>query len=86
MAPLVGLSYLVDTSEVYTYITKFVACNHTAEAKIQLHLLLNDGRTNFITLKNHFEAVGVNSIAILSDFRDTALCGREETTHMVGRI
>jgi len=65
MAPLAGPSYLVDAAEVHTYITKFVAGNHTAEAKVQPHLLLDNGRTDFIALKDHYEGVGVNSIDIL---------------------
>jgi len=63
--PLAGPSYLVDASEVYTYITKFVGKNHTVETKVQPHLLLNNDRIEFIALKDHYEGVGVNFIDIL---------------------
>ena len=38
MAPLNGESFVLDSSEVHTYITNFIAGNSTAESKIQPHV------------------------------------------------
>ena len=65
MAPLTGPSFIVDASEVHTYIVSFTAGNSTAEAKMKHHAHKNNGRLDFTALSEHYEGVGVNSIDIL---------------------
>lgn len=67
MASLVGLSFIVDASDVHIYIIRFTAGSSTAEAKMKPHANINNGRLNFFTLSNHDKGVGVNSIDILRD-------------------
>ena len=58
-APLTGKVYLIDDAEVHTYIIKFTSENPVAEAKIIHNAQNNDGRLNFIALRNHYEGFGV---------------------------
>lgn len=60
-AHLNGGSYEVDNLEVHTYITHFIAGNAVAEAKITAHGQQNDGRADFIALRDHFEGIGINA-------------------------
>ena len=70
-APLEGPAFHADMAEVHTYITKYIAGNATAEAKIQVHAGDNNGRLDFAALRDHYEGVGINSVDILK--ADTAL-------------
>ena len=63
-SPLTGQAYLNNTAEVHTYIIKFTSGNSVAEAKMIHNALKNDGRLNFIALKNHYEGVGIHAIGI----------------------
>ena len=64
MTPHTGEAYTNDNLEVHTYITYFISGNSTAEAKLISHGRQNDGRADWIALKEHFEGVGVNSMEI----------------------
>ena len=65
MASLNGEAFEFDSAEVHTYIVKFMSGNKTAESKIQSHTQTNNGREDYISLKNHYEVVGVNAVDIL---------------------
>ena len=65
MASLQGAAFVADAAEVHTYIVNFIAGNNTAESKIQMHADANDGRRDFIALKQHYEGVGVNAIDVV---------------------
>ena len=60
-ANLNGNSYDTDNLEVHTYITHFIAGNSVAEAKVTAHGQINDGRADFIALRDHFEGIGINA-------------------------
>jgi hypothetical protein len=64
MAPLEGKAYAIDSADVHTYIVNFVAGNETAEAKIQSYGDQNDGRQDYIALKQHYKGVGVHALDI----------------------
>ena len=64
MCILDGESYNSDNLEVHTYITHFISGNSVAEAKITAHGKVNNGRADYIALKDHFEGVGVNALEI----------------------
>lgn len=58
-APLIGDAFEIDTSEVRTYLMKYITGNETAEATIQALQNKRCGRVAFKALKNHYEGVGV---------------------------
>ena len=64
MAPLNGESFVTDNREVHTYIMHFIAGNAVAEAKIVAHGHDEDGRRDYLALKEHYEGVGVNALEI----------------------
>ena len=51
--------------EVYTYIIKFTLRNPAAEAKIFPHTQQQNGRPDFIALRNHYKGIGVHSINVV---------------------
>ena len=60
MAPVDrGEAYGIDSAEVHTLLVKFIMGNETAEMKIKIHEPLRDGRTDWLSLKEHYEGVGV---------------------------
>ena len=63
-APLTGEAFNADASEVHTYIVNFTAGNETAESKLLAIADQNNGRLDFKALQEHYEGVGINSIAI----------------------
>jgi hypothetical protein len=63
-APLTGEALNADASEVHTYIVNFIAGNETAESKILAFADQSNGRLDFKALQDHYEGVGINSIAI----------------------
>ena len=65
MAPLRGATFAVDSAEVHTYIVNFVAGKNMAESKIQAHANDDDGRRDFISLKAHYQGVGINAIDVV---------------------
>ena len=64
-APLYDEAYAIDAAKVHTYLVNYVSGNATAEVKMLPHGDANDGRRDFIILKEHYEGVGVNAIGIL---------------------
>ena len=63
-APLYGDAYSTDNSEVHTYIVYFTRGNSVAESKITSHGGNQNGRDDFIALKEHYEGVGINSVEV----------------------
>ena len=63
-APLTGEAFNIDANEIHTYIVNFIAGIETAEAKILPHQNENNGRLDFISLKNYYECVGIYAIDI----------------------
>ena len=63
-APLTGDAYQIDNSEVHTYMVYFISGNSTAEARITAHGQNNDGRADFIALRQHYEGIGVNALEV----------------------
>jgi hypothetical protein len=64
-APLEGTAFITDAAEVHTYIIKFIAENgDTAESKVQATTGYNNGRLDFIALKEHYEGIGVNVLDV----------------------
>jgi hypothetical protein len=64
MAPLEGEMYAIDSADVHTYVVNFVAGNETAETKVQSYRDQNDGRQDYIALKQHYEGVGLHALDI----------------------
>ena len=56
-----GQYFDMDNLEVHTYIMHFISGNSVAEAKITAHGKANNGRADFIALRDHFEGVGINA-------------------------
>jgi hypothetical protein len=65
-APLQGRAFEHDASKVHSYITRFISENNVAEQKILPYKDENNGRTDFIALKEFYEGVGANAKATLS--------------------
>ena len=63
-APLTGQALKNDSAEAHIYIVKFTLGNPAAEAKLVPHAQQNNGRLDFIALKNHYEGFGVHAINI----------------------
>ena len=64
-APLTGVEFVADSSEVHTYIVKFIAGNETAEAKVLPHSNQLNGRLTYRALRDHYEGIGINAIDII---------------------
>jgi hypothetical protein len=65
MAPLNGEAFAIDSADVlHTYLVNFVAGNETTEAKMQAYDGQNNGRLDFVALKDHYEGVGVHALDI----------------------
>ena len=63
--PLTGQSFLTNIGEVHTYLVKFTAGNVVAEAKIQPCVSINDCKQAFLSLKEHYEGVGINPLDVV---------------------
>ena len=61
---MTGEAFTADASEVHTYIVNFTAGNETAESKLLAIADQNNGPLDFKALQEHYEGVGINSIAI----------------------
>ena len=83
-APLDGDAFNIDAAEVHTYIQSFINGNETAEAKILGHADLNNGRLDFIALRDHYEGVGANSRDLITADKilDTLFYTGEKQPHM----
>eukprot|EP00978_Attheya_sp_CCMP212_P014772 scaffold37804_cov62-Attheya_sp.AAC.6 len=85
MAPLVGVAYTIDLVQVqHTFITNLIAGNSTAEAKVEPDAELNDGRSDFRNLRDHYEGIGVHTIDITKAGNDlhTLFYAGEKPPHM----
>lgn len=56
-ALLAGRPYQTDTSKVHSFIIRFISENNVAEQKILLYKDLNDGRRDFMALKEFYKEV-----------------------------
>ena len=65
MAALDGEAFTIDAADVHTFIVNFISGNETAEAKIQAYEGQNNGRLDFIALKEHYEGVGLHALDIM---------------------
>jgi hypothetical protein len=63
-ANLHGAAFITDAAEVHTYVTKFITNNDVAESKLSAIADQNDGRQDFLTLKDHYEGIGVNALDV----------------------
>jgi hypothetical protein len=83
-APLRGEAFVIDAAEVHIYIQSFIAGNETAEAKILGHANENNGRLDFLALKEHYEGVGANSKELLfaNKILETLFYSGEKRPHM----
>jgi hypothetical protein len=64
MAALDGKAFSIDSADVHTFIVSFIAGNDTAETKIQAYEGQNNGRLDFIALREHYEGVGLHTLDI----------------------
>lgn len=78
MAPLRGEAFVIDAAEVHTLIVNFITGNETAEVKIKEHEDENNGRLDYIALRDHYEGVGILANEI------TAAEYTIKTVHYVG--
>ena len=58
--------------------------NNTAEAKILPHAGSNDGRLDFVALKEHYEGVGIHSLDLVKADKvlDSLFYSGEKKPHM----
>ena len=63
--PLYGDAFEIDTSEVRTYLMKYIAGNENAEATVQALQDKRCGRVAFKALMDHYEGVGVYGTDII---------------------
>ena len=83
-APLLGQSYQTDSAEVHTYIVKFTSGNPVEEEKLIPHANMNNGRLDFMALRNHYEGIGVHAINIVQADKilQDLFYGGEKKPHM----
>lgn len=65
MAPLRGAAYTEDAGVVHTLLASFISGNETAEAKVQAYLDNRDGRMDYLSIKEHYEGVGIHAKNII---------------------
>ena len=84
MAPLTGEAYDADNAEVHTYLIHFVSGHSVAEAKIIAHGHNNNGRQDYLALRNHFEGIGINALEITKaeNIINTLFYSGEKKPHM----
>ena len=83
-APLNGPAFTADSDEVHTYIVNFIAGNQIAENKLLPYMNNRNGRKDYMVLRDHFEGVVANAIAVLNaekDIKDLFYSG-EKKPHM----
>ena len=64
-APLVGNEPTNDVAELHTYIGRFTAGNMVAEAKMVSHAAENNGRLDFMAIKDHYKGVGMHAVNVV---------------------
>ena len=83
-APLQGRAFNHDAPKVHSYIIRFISEKNFAEQKVLPFKDDNNGRMDFIALRDFYEGVGVNARATLSteaDLQDMFYAG-EKPPHM----
>ena len=70
LAPLNGVAFASNASEVHTFLVNFITENPTAENKILPYADLNNGRRDYQALKDHYEGVGATAKAIVKSEDD----------------
>ena len=58
-APLTGEAFIIDANEVHTHLINLIAHNDEADSITKLHETERNGRTDWLSLKNHYEGQGV---------------------------
>ena len=66
-APLVGQSFTTDAAEVNTYIVTSISGNTAAEGKMVAHAAENNGRLDFMALKDYYKGVGLHTVNLVKD-------------------
>ena len=82
--PLQGRPFSIDAAKVHSYILRLISDNPVAEQKILPHKDLNNGRVDYMALKEFYEGVGANAKATLkaeTDLQDLFYAG-EKKPHM----
>jgi hypothetical protein len=64
MAALDGEAFSIDSGDVHAFIVNFTVGNATAETKIQAYEGQNNGRLDFIALREHYEGVWLHALDI----------------------
>jgi hypothetical protein len=84
MAALDGEAFTIDAADVHTFIVNFISGNETAEAKIQAYEAQNNGRLDYIALKEHYEGVGLHALDIMKaeNTLNTLFYSGEKKPHM----
>ena len=82
--PLQGRAFEHDASKVHSYIICFISENNVAEQKVLPYKDENNGRLDFIALRDFYEGVGANARSTLSaeaDLQEMFYAG-EKPPHM----
>jgi hypothetical protein len=67
---LEGPAFAADVAEVHTYLVNFISENATAENKILPYLAENNGRKDYLALKQHYEGVGAHTKSMVEAEND----------------
>ena len=62
---LVGQAFTTDAVEVHNYIVRFTSGNTATSANMVDHASENYGRLDFISLKDHYEGVGMRTLNLV---------------------
>ena len=57
MAAMNGEAFMIDATNVHTFIVNLISVNKTSEAKIQAYESQDNGRICYIALKDHNKGV-----------------------------
>jgi hypothetical protein len=84
MATLDGEAFSIESADVHIFIVNFISGNETAEAKIQVYEGQNNGRLDFIALKEHYKGVGLHALDITKaeTILNTLLYSGKKKPHM----
>ena len=64
MAPLTGEAFSIDAATVHTLLMNFITGNQVAESKVQINQSRNNGRLDFMALRDHYEGIGILAVDI----------------------
>ena len=76
-----GRAFLIDSAKVHSYILRLILDNPVAEQKILPHKDRNNGRVDYMALKEFYEGVGANAKATLkaeNDLQDFFYAGEKK--------